>query len=169
MNVTGIRYGLTIQPKQYESERLDLDIIPSEGQTASDAVIEARDFAEQHLRGSQQAKTAPPLAKAAPKPAAPATPAPQKRGRPKKTDFEKALQYACESENLAELIDRFEALRSSPEAKEAGETWDAAITGIKETYRKFDKRLIDTALQNRFIEIGQAEVNRLLHGKQVQA
>lgn len=49
VNITAIRYGATVCPKQFQSERLDIDATLGAGQTAAEAVREAVAFVHNAL------------------------------------------------------------------------------------------------------------------------
>lgn len=59
MHIAGVKYGLKIQPRQYESESLDFDLVP--GETPIDEVVDwVRGYAEAKLRGGQAPLAPPP-------------------------------------------------------------------------------------------------------------
>lgn len=121
MIVTSIRYGLTVQPRQYESERIDLEIVP-DGRPVGEILDEAVKFCNERLRAGQDNgvaavssdDTPPAKKKAAPKNA-------KVKANEKAFDIE--LQYVLDAQSLQEFGERFEHLYSNFAASKTPEDW----------------------------------------------
>jgi hypothetical protein len=175
MLVTHIRYGRTVNLGNFQSEKLEVEIIPEAGQTAEQALEEVRQYVDSktspNAKGAAPPPTTdPPLKKAANKAAAkaddpPKPAAPKKPRAKKKAAHEIELGYTVEAQSLEELHERFENLRTMGPL--FGEGWEVAVAQIVARYRALNSVTADPEIQARLTDAFKEErrvINAALEG-----